>query len=156
MNLKWRSRLRHEDILTRLAPCGLDCSRCFAFSGGEIRRLAAGLKHALGNFDKSARRFAAFMPVFEEYPSFEAVLAFLAQGDCEGCRRGGCRYPDCGVMPCATAKGIDFCFQCAEFPCARTNFDADLERRWIRMNERMKEIGVEAYFDETKDSPRYG
>jgi len=52
-------------------------------------------------------------------------------------------------------KGVDFCFQCDEFPCEKTNFDPDLKRRWFQMNTRMKEIGVEAYFEETKDLPRY-
>ena len=36
-----------------------------------------------------------------------------------------------------------------------TNFDSDLHDRWIKMNRRMKDIGVEAYFLETKDLPRY-
>ena len=31
----------------------------------------------------------------------------------------------------------------------------DLHRRWLEMNNRMREIGVEAYYDETKDLPRY-
>jgi hypothetical protein len=58
-------------------------------------------------------------------------------------------------MRCYKDKGIDFCFQCDEFPCDKTNFDPDLKRRWIQMGSRMKEIGVEAYYAETKDAPRY-
>ena len=50
---------------------------------------------------------------------------------------------------------MDFCFQCDEFPCEKANFDEHLRRRWIAMNERMKEAGVETYYEETKDEPRY-
>ena len=50
---------------------------------------------------------------------------------------------------------MDFCFQCDEFPCHKANFDRHLERRWRQMNERMGEIGVEAYYEESKDLPRY-
>ena len=58
-------------------------------------------------------------------------------------------------MTCHAEKGVDFCFQCDEFPCEKTHFDADLKRRWVQMNNRMKEVGVEAYYEETKDAPRY-
>lgn len=37
----------------------------------------------------------------------------------------------------------------------KTNFGLHLFRRWIEMNNRMKEIGVDAYYEETKDPPRY-
>jgi hypothetical protein len=50
---------------------------------------------------------------------------------------------------------VDFCFQCNEFPCERTVFDPDLKDRWIAMNARMKEVGVQTYLLETKDLCRY-
>ncbi|HAK59402.1 MAG TPA: hypothetical protein DCO77_03325, partial [Nitrospiraceae bacterium] len=56
---------------------------------------------------------------------------------------------------CYKDQGVDFCFQCQEFPCDKTNFDPNLKQRWISMNTRMKEVGVEAFFEETKDLPRY-
>ncbi|AZK59757.1 hypothetical protein [Candidatus Desulforudis audaxviator] len=37
----------------------------------------------------------------------------------------------------------------------RNRFDEGLLRRWRRMNDRMREIGVEAYYHEQKKSPRY-
>jgi len=71
------------------------------------------------------------------------------------CREGTCKYPDCGVIECYKTKGVDFCFQCDEFPCDKTNFDPDLKRRWIKMNKKMQEIGVEAYYEKTRNMPRY-
>ena len=113
------------------------------------------MERLLGSFDNYAERFSIFLPVFANYSSFKLLLSYLAHGDCLGCRRGTCKYPNCGVIRCYKMKGVDFCFQCNEFPCEKTNFDLDLKRRWIQMNERIKEIGVKAYFEETKDLPRY-
>jgi hypothetical protein len=147
--------MKYRDILEELGPCGLSCRKCLAYSNGDIRKTSEELQRLLGDFDRYAERFAAFLPVFNNYPAFKELLAHLAQADCAGCRSGQCKYPNCGVMKCHADKGIDFCFQCSEFPCDGTNFDDDLRQRWIQMNKRMKEIGVEAYLEETKDAPRY-
>jgi RimJ/RimL family protein N-acetyltransferase len=38
--------------------------------------------------------------------------------DCPGCKARGCKGGEgCSVFKCAMAKGIDGCYQCAEFPC---------------------------------------
>ena len=147
--------MEYQDILENLAPCGLSCRKCFANSQGDIAMLSAQLRERLGSFDVYAERFSAFLPAFEDYPPFKELLAYLAQGHCDGCRGGTCLYPNCGVTTCYQDKGVDFCFQCDEFPCDRTNFDPHLERRWRQMNERMGEVGVEAYYEESKDLPRY-
>jgi hypothetical protein len=145
----------YQDILQELGSCGLNCRKCFAYSKGDIKRTSGELQKRLGDFDRYAERFAGFLPVFKNYPAFKELLVHMAQADCDGCRQGQCKFPNCGVAPCAREKGVDFCFQCLDFPCDRSNFDADLKRRWIQMNNRMKEIGVKAYFEETKDIPRY-
>jgi hypothetical protein len=147
--------MKYSDILEFLAPCGLSCRKCFAFTKGEIAMHGQKLQEQLGNFDIYAERFSAFLPEFKDYPSFKKLLNYFASPDCQGCREGTCKYPNCGVVACYKEKGVDFCFQCDEFPCDKTNFDPHLEKRWIRMNERMKEIGVEAYYEETKDLCRY-
>ncbi|MEN6462559.1 MAG: DUF3795 domain-containing protein [Syntrophomonas sp.] len=56
---------------------------------------------------------------------------------------------------CAEEKQVDFCFQCPEFPCGQTGLDENLYRRHVAINKRMQEIGPEAYYQETKDVPRY-
>jgi hypothetical protein len=147
--------MQYKEILTVLAPCGLNCRKCFAYSDGEIRIFSTKLQELLGSFDRYAERFSVFLPVFKNYPPFKELLAYFTQADCNGCRKGACKYPNCGVITCYREKGVDFCFQCDEFPCEKTNFDPDLKGRWIKMNNRMKEIGVESYFEETKDLPRY-
>jgi len=147
--------MKYNEILERLAPCGLNCIKCMAFAEGDIKKNANELKKLLGAFDLYARRFSHFASVFENYPSFKKLLDYFAQAGCKGCRKGECLYPNCGVASCYKEKGVDFCFQCEEFPCAQSNFDPNLKERWIKMNRRMKEVGVEAYFEEAKDFPRY-
>jgi hypothetical protein len=147
--------MEYQEILDTIAPCGLNCKKCFAYSEGEIGLHSEKLQELLGSFDRYAERFSSFLPIFKNYPAFKELLSYLAQPDCKGCRRGTCKYPNCGVTECYKKKDVDFCFQCGEFPCERTNFDPDLKRRWILMNQRMKEIGVRSYFKESCDMPRY-
>lgn len=145
----------YAEILEHLAPCGLSCKKCFAYTKGDIGLHSQELQKLLGNFDIYAERFSAFIPAFKDYPSFKNMLAFFAEPDCEGCRKGTCKYPNCGVVDCHRERGVDYCFQCEEFPCDRTNFDPHLQKRWIKMNSRMKKIGIAGYWEETKDVCRY-
>jgi hypothetical protein len=50
-----------DKIKERLAPCGLHCGKCFAFTEGEIKRSSRQLKDSLGNFDIYAGRFAVLL-----------------------------------------------------------------------------------------------
>lgn len=149
---------QNEFIKERLAPCGLHCGKCFAFAGGRIHELSRELQAALGNFGAYAERFVTLLndPVYASYPEFTKFLDHLAKGGCGGCRREECRlFASCGVRPCARERNVDFCFQCAEFPCDRTGFDENLRRRHVAINERMREIGVERYYEAIRDLPRY-
>jgi len=147
--------MEYSEILTFLAPCGLSCRKCFASSNGEIGYHSKKLKELLGNFDIYAERFSSFLPQFVDYPTFKKMLAYFAAPDCLNCRQGTCKYANCGVVDCYKKMGVDFCFQCDDFPCNNTNFDSHLERRWKQMNFRMKEVGVQAYYEETKHLCRY-
>jgi len=148
----------YEFIKTRLAPCGLHCGRCFAFSEGDIHALSNQLKTALGNFGVYAQRFVELLgdPIYAKYPDFEAFLGHLAIVSCGGCRKEKCKLlATCGVRPCAEEKNVDFCFQCAEFPCDHTGFDEHLYRRHVAINRELQEIGVEKYYEKVRDLPRY-
>lgn len=141
----------------RLSPCGLHCGKCFAFAGGEIHAAAVTLLENLGAFEPYARRFAVQLdPVFEQYPAFKQMLVYFARASCGGCRKEKCKfYKNCRVRPCAAEKGVDFCCDCPEFPCGHTGLDEDLYRRSVAINERIRQIGPEAYYEEIKDEPRY-
>ena len=148
----------YEFIKSRLAPCGLHCGKCFAFSDGDIRLQSQQLKENLGNFDVYAERFVTMLnePAFSKYPHFKLVLNLLSESKCKGCRKEKCvLLKTCKVRDCSEKKNVDFCFQCSIFPCNDTGFDEHLYKRFVHINQRMKEIGVDAYYDEVKDKPRY-
>jgi hypothetical protein len=63
--------------------------------------------------------------------------------------------PVCAARTCASEKGVDFCFECGEYPCNRNNYPPRLEVRWRTCNDRMREIGAEAFYDEQLGTPRY-
>jgi len=146
------------EILKKLAPCGLNCENCFAFTEGNIRHHSRELKKALGNFTPYAERFSELLnePVFHTYPYFATQLDLFAAADCKGCREENCKlYKACNVRKCSHEKQIDFCVECELFPCSDTGFDDNLYSRWLRMNTRMKEVGIEIYCRETMEKPRY-
>ena len=145
----------NNEILRRLAPCGLNCGKCLFYADGEIRDLSIKLKERLGIFGPYADRFSKGNAVFGNYKEFSELLDFMTTVDCRGCREGGCRLPGCNVNNCTSSKNIDYCFQCEEFPCEKSNLQGPLKDRWINMNNRMKEIGVSEYFKESSDTPRY-
>ncbi len=149
--------MKYEEILEFLGPCGLNCKKCVFYSKGEIRQHSIKLKELFGSFDNYAERFSKLIdPIFTNYLKFKELLEFLTHADCKGCRNQICAiYPNCGVVDCYKKKDVDFCFQCEDFPCEKTNFDFDLKRRWILINKRIKEIGIEAYYKESIKFPRY-
>jgi ribonucleotide reductase beta subunit family protein with ferritin-like domain len=75
---------------------------------------------------------------------------------CQGCRKEKCKlFKTCNVRVCSEEKQVDYCFQCSHFPCENTGFDEHLYKRFVAINRRMQEVGVEKYYEEVKDLPRY-
>lgn len=147
-----------KNILNALSPCGISCEKCFAYADGEIKKSSIKLKEKLGNFEPYAKRFETLLnnPIFSKYPDFKVLLDHFASENCKGCRKENCKiFTACGVRGCHQEKGVDFCFQCDDFPCNNTNFDENLHNRWIKLNYEIREKGIEAYYAETKDKPRY-
>ena len=148
-----------EKTLATIAPCGLCCETCFAHVDGEIRKLSQKLKEKLGNFHLNAKRFETLLgdPVFALYPDFKRMLDYFAAENCQGCRKEQCKlFKNCGVRKCHQEKGLEFCFQCGEFPCDHTNFDPGLQQRWEKINLTIRAIGIEEYSQKARNRPRYG
>ncbi len=77
-------------------------------------------------------------------------LEILSKCACAFSCKGGGGWSGCPVRKCCIAKGVDFCFECSEFPCERNwgeksehvnVFSADKVKRL----RGMKEIGVEEW-----------
>ena len=147
-----------EKIKASLAPCGLSCEKCFAHVDGDIRRYSLKLKEKLGNFDIYAKGFSTLLgdPIFKKYPDFKEILDYFASENCKGCRNEQCKlFKSCGVRGCHQEKQIDYCYQCEEFPCDRTNFDKRLHTTWVRLNKKIKETGIEQFYEKARTRPRY-
>jgi C_GCAxxG_C_C family probable redox protein len=156
--LREHGYLPEEDafIRSRLAPCGLMCGKCVAFSGGPVQRLSLDLQRELGpNFSGYAQRFEGMNPVFVKYPAFAELLDFLASGSCAGCREQGCLFQACKVAPCAKEHGVTYCFECEEFPCDQHGMPERLAGIWRGNNEKMQTSGADEWFRKLKDKPRY-
>ena len=76
-------------------------------------------------------------------------LEILSKSACAFNCKGGSGWTGCPVRKCCTEKGIDFCFECADFPC--DNWDEKGKRSNVfnkakkeRLQE-MKSIGVEEW-----------
>lgn len=141
-----------------LGPCGINCQKCFAFNNGSIKKHSQNLLSSLGNFEIYAKRFAELLnePAFEKYPDFKIMLERFTSSNCKGCRKQECHlFKSCKVRTCHKEMKVDFCFQCPDFPCNKTGFDEHLHNRWLTINNRMKEINPDAYYNEIKDKPRY-
>jgi hypothetical protein len=78
------------------APCGLDCFNC--------------PMHELNITEQTAKGYAAATKIpVEKVP-------------CKGCRASSgfrLHYTRCETLDCVKAKGLDFCYECAEFPCVK-------------------------------------
>lgn len=85
-----------------VAPCGIDCGLCELYTCKDDKQLYSYL-------------LSRGIPQ-EKLP-------------CAGCRdiKGECPVigSTCPTYLCATEKKIDFCFDCADFPCVRLNPSAD-------------------------------
>ena len=71
---------------------------------------------------------------------------------CPGCAGEGFSevHPACGILSCCRRKGIEYCFQCEDFPCPKYNsVDSSdsfiTHRNQILDLEKAKHIGMEAY-----------
>lgn len=147
-----------EKIKASIAPCGLCCETCFAHVDGDIRRYSLKLKEKLGKFNTYAKRFETMLdnPIFKKYPDFMEVLEYLSSENCRGCRNEQCRlFKDCGVRTCHQEKQVDYCFECDQFPCNNTHFDQALYKGWVMINQKIREKGLETFYEKSLTRPRY-
>jgi hypothetical protein len=111
------------------AVCGLFCPACRAFIGTrEDQRILVMM----------ARRFQRS----------------LEEMQCNGCRsEKRCFYCEsrCTMTKCAAARGVDFCGECAEYPCTDLKtFQAEMPHRielW-KSQARIREVGYEKWYME--------
>jgi len=118
-----------------IAVCGLNCAKCDIYSASH------------GNEKLRDEIIEWFKKERNETIKPEQVR-------CEGCTSTLDAHwsSDCKMMLCARKRGLQYCFQCEDFPCANVNeFGSDgvsHHKRTIENSKRMKEIGIEAWINE--------
>lgn len=147
--------MEKNDLLRLIAPCGLLCYTCDAMKDGVINQAAKRLLHALASYDSFLESSPGARPISKKYSSFKEVLEYLANVKCNGCREDRCLKTDCIVPECTHNRNILFCYECEDFPCDKTGFPDALKEKWIRKNKRIKEVGIEQFFEEEKEIPHY-
>jgi hypothetical protein len=126
----------NQDVLVNRKPdkrlaavCGLFCPACSGFIGTKedperLQKRSALLKRP------------------------------VAELECHGCRSEKRCYfcsEHCTMAKCATAKGIDFCSECTDYPCTELKeFQAKLPHRieLFESLDRIREIGYEQWYTE--------
>lgn len=90
------------------------------------------------------------------FDEFLKALKWLASQDtpCKGCRFGGgwSWWGDCPVRDCCIEKGVNFCYQCQDFPCEKLNEEPLLDRKkaMIEANNQIKIKGIESWMQQLK------
>ncbi len=116
------------------APCGLDCFNCGALEENVTEEYKQRASERLG------------------VPPEEVVC----HGGCRG-EQGKCKWAqgDCATWACAQQKGVDYCYECSEFPCGLlvpTAKGADFPHNMKVYNLcRMKNNGIDAWIEEAAD-----
>ena len=125
-----------------ISVCGLNCAKCDIYQASHGNEI---LRDEIIEWFKKERN--------------ETVKP--DQIKCAGCRGPIDRHwsPDCKMMLCARDRGLQFCFECEDFPCTYVNeFRSDgisHHERTIENLEKMKEIGIEAWIEEQKRKGQY-
>ncbi len=93
--------MKKTDDMTLIAPCGIHCGACPLYKVKD---------------DPSLRESLVKRINWNGVP-------------CPGCRQGKGRHQlvegTCPTYACSSARKVDFCFECAEFPCAKLNPASD-------------------------------
>ncbi len=124
-----------KNVDTKLiAPCGIDCSICELYKTNITDEFAATVSERTGRLK-------------DKLP-------------CEGCKpgHGNCTTMTgpCLTFECVTKKGVEYCFECDEFPCeklAPVAQGADRFPHNIKVYNlcRMKLVGVEKWAAEESE-----
>ena len=145
----------YEDAVKDLAPCGNDCSRCAYYENGKIVSLSKELNENLVNFKNMAEKIKDFVPVFNHYEEFSAILNELSSGNCPGCRFSDKPSCQCSINTCHKKEKVNFCFECSKYPCNPTTYNNALTKVWKENNDTMKEIGISNFYKSQKEKSRY-
>jgi hypothetical protein len=155
-----------QELLHNVAPCSLFCYTCPALKDGAISECAKKLcNYFEGYYDfNDANIPDQYRSWLSEFEAFYKNLSGYTKSQCPGCRNNpspgaGC-IEGCIVPNCVKDHGVDFCADCSEFPCKKAKdffltINNVTANDWEKGNFRIREIGIENYFNEKKDISHY-
>lgn len=159
--------MNNETLLHRVAPCALLCHTCPAYVDGAIQEHASALRRYFEGYHdfNDAHIPDEHRGWLEQFAAFQARVERYARPGCAGCRNQptpgrGC-IEGCFIPACAAAHGVDFCGECAGFPCARVDTEeplcgnAVLRSDWREGSARIREVGAARYFEEKRTISHY-
>lgn len=120
-----------------ISVCGLNCAKCDIYEAGH------------GN--EKARD-----EILDWFRKERSQILKPEDVRCNGCR-GSLKFhwsSDCKMMLCAKKRGMQYCFQCRDFPCTLlkefSSNGISHHKRTVENLKRMKEIGITAWIEEQK------
>jgi len=138
-----------------IAYCGLYCGDCVSYKG-KVADLARDLRKELraAKFDKTAEVLAA-VPFFEALKNYDQcyeVLGAMVKFRCKKTCKGGGGPPFCKMRKCCQKKGIEGCWECADFEtCENLDFlKAGHGEAHLKNLRTLKKKGVAAFLEGTK------
>lgn len=153
----------NEKILNSIAPCSMFCSTCTGCKYGKISYHAKELLRLLNGheefLDKNLKEKYRYK--LDEFKIFSKKLKKYAYPKCPGCRdkrANGCSIKGCIIPDCIKDHNVHFCGECPEFPCNKINekiYKKTTIEKWLNGNLKIKEYGVEKYYEENKDISHY-
>jgi hypothetical protein len=146
--------------------CGAYCGECALFPGfTALREAAKALNelieiHGLQNWIPRA-----WLPEAEnkfDFAEFRKGLSFFSNAESffvcrKRCKEGG-GFAECIMRQCCQERGLDVCFDCADFPCDKVPWNPTMIKRageykklgrdkWLRQEAKKAKQGFELYAD---------
>ena len=150
--------MERNEIKKKVAPCSLMCHTCSAYCNGVICEYS---KILLKYLDGMKEFYEKHIPdTVENYRNFEEVLHMYSAGRCSGCRsteHNRCSIKGCFLLECTKNHDIDFCGECDEFPCKKTEelFEEQVYMQWLKGNQQIREHGIEFFWENNSGNPHY-
>jgi len=155
-----------EKLLNYVAPCSLLCYTCPAYKDGAISKCASDLCSYFEGYydfmdDNIPKDYRSYL---NDFKAFYDRLEKYTKRSCACCRSNpspgsGC-IEGCIIPACTKEHKVDFCGECAEFPCEKAKeffgkINDTILADWENGNKRIKEVGIRQYFEEKKDVSHY-
>jgi hypothetical protein len=150
--------VKKKELLDKIAPCSLMCHTCSAYDHGVIFRAAKQLSKYTEGMCEFYKKHCP--NEVERFNAFQEELAKYCAGNCLGCRErkhNRCSIKGCFILDCTIEHDIDYCGECAEFPCDKTQkiFEEEVYMQWLKGNQEIKALAIEGFWKKNCEKPHY-